>query len=783
MVLFKASGTGTVVSVEWDFGDGVKLINTTSQEASHTFLKSGDLTVTVTLVGAAGDRVAATATVKVLPSLLEVAIDQTGNPDQPLLRSARVRFAARVVTPFSDHIRAAQTPAGLRYRWTFSDGATSDASAPAHVFEAAGDHDVTLAVTDAQGRVVTAKRVVTVNGDIRPTMIQTNLGGSGASNDGAMSLLGSPDGMARDKDGSVYVLDFANTVIRKVAPNGEVSDFAGASGVPGFLDGTGGEARLGNLAHGLTIDAAGTLYFSDGGALRSVSSGGVVKTFDKAVLVDNDEAELKRNWIVDGLAAAPDGTLYFMDSSRVMKLKDGKVSVLAGSLEHTVARVDGPGAQARFGRMSAMTMRPDGKLVLLDSCYGVRTIDPDGRVGTLIPDADTSKTPNQFNACSQQGRSLAAMADGRVLMLWDSSLRVIEADGSVRTVAFPLGGEHVMAVNATTAWVSNQQRHIIEWVRLDNGSHGTQLGRPSDIGEAVPALAPTVPAYVEPWQSIAIDQNGKVLFTYFGEIHRYDAATKSSQKLAAGSGPAMLDGLPGNAQVVAAVHVATDAAGNLYFTDSYRAIRRMAASDGAIRTLSGSSTGGTADGPGVGARFEQISDMTAAADGTVYVIDKRRRLVRVRPDGETTTLLTLPEEVTTGMAVTPSGQLLVAYQGLLRRLEHDNSLTTIAGELYGTTPQLPLARRLSTSAQPLVSSSGQVYLIDWSAKQRVLRRLEADGSFVDLAQDGPLALALVDGHGPVELSFSFSRAAFMPDGRLMVWAGQPHSWWTLDGLR
>src|SRR5688500_12946994 len=65
-------------------------------------------------------------------------------------------------------------------------------------------------------------------------------------------------GVVVESDGSAYVLESSNHVVRKVSVAGIVSNFAGSTGASGSADGTGSAARL-YQPEGIAIDGSGNL--------------------------------------------------------------------------------------------------------------------------------------------------------------------------------------------------------------------------------------------------------------------------------------------------------------------------------------------------------------------------------------------------------------------------------------------------------------------------------------------------------------------------------------------
>lgn len=76
------------------------------------------------------------------------------------------------------------------------------------------------------------------------------------------SLFNHPRQICFDNKGNLYVADGMNHVIRKVSPDGIVSTVVGIAGVKGYRDGSPDEAMF-NQPDGVAIDDEGTIYIAD----------------------------------------------------------------------------------------------------------------------------------------------------------------------------------------------------------------------------------------------------------------------------------------------------------------------------------------------------------------------------------------------------------------------------------------------------------------------------------------------------------------------------------------
>jgi len=205
-----------------------------------------------------------------------------------------------------------------------------------------------------------------------------------------------PAGLASDAAGNVYFADPGN-VIGLANAKGAISAYAGTpglngAGTPGFVDGTGGAARF-NTPNDVALDAGGNLYVADSGnhAIRKIAPGGIVTTLagNGATGYADGTGAAARFAYPTGLALDAAGNIFVADSGNntIRKVAPGgAVTTIAGDgSASNVGYVDATGASARFNGAFRIAVAPNGDLYVSDKGNGaIRVVTQAGVVSTLI---------------------------------------------------------------------------------------------------------------------------------------------------------------------------------------------------------------------------------------------------------------------------------------------------------------------------------------------------------------------------------------------------------------
>jgi NHL repeat len=264
----------------------------------------------------------------------------------------------------------------------------------------------------------------------------TTIAGFGASGYvdgvGTSAKFSTPEGIAIDATGNLYVTDVLNHCIRKITPAGVVNTFAGnGTAGAGYVDGTGTSARF-NAPTGIAIDGAGNLYVSDSSnrRIRKISPLGEVSTLAGSGVVGNlDGAGTAATFTRPfGLTLDGSGNLYVTDigSNLLRKISPaGAVTTLAGT-EGTAGVVDGVGTAAQFKAPAFPSLDAAGNLYVSD--YGghtLRKVTPAGVVTTVAGSADLRGSDNGTGANARFFNPFSLLVKGTTVYVADHSNFVI----------------------------------------------------------------------------------------------------------------------------------------------------------------------------------------------------------------------------------------------------------------------------------------------------------------------------------------------------------------------
>jgi len=229
------------------------------------------------------------------------------------------------------------------------------------------DNSGNMYVADKDNHVI---RKISSGGAV--TTIAGTVNREGAINGtGTSAKFYSPENMVFDNDGNMYIADTDNHLIRKMTPAGEVTTFAG-SGDRGKINSTGTAASFSNPI-GLVINSlTGDIYVAEYGnhLIRKIAPDGRVSTFAGNGIPGNsngtgESASFDRPY---GLTIDNLGNLYLSDANNVIKkiTPAGKVYTIAGSLRVPPASNDGLALKAAFYTPIGLTFDNNSNLYVAD---------------------------------------------------------------------------------------------------------------------------------------------------------------------------------------------------------------------------------------------------------------------------------------------------------------------------------------------------------------------------------------------------------------------------------
>jgi len=579
----------------------------------------------------------------------------------------------------------------------------------------------------------------------------------------AAAQLDRPAGVALDAAGNLYIADSGNHRVRRIAPDGTISTFAG-TGVEGF-GGDGGPAAAAALngPFGVAVDAAGSVYFTDTFNVR-------VRVVDPPA---DDHGESAACATPLALGAPMPGRIEFgvdEDWFRLELTEPASVAIYTTGALDTVGSVissgepilskDDGGEGYNFHIEAEW---PEGVYYIRVESYGMGAgpYRLHARRFADVKLGDTGETVRLW-ATAEDGWTLDRVTDAP----FASGGEVAVSNGA--RYALTLGADGVWTASAVTPPAGSCEAPRPWTINTFAGT-----GVTADFGDGGPA---TEAAFNRP-SGVAVDGAGNVYVAdaLNHRIRRIDPDGTIETFAGTGASGYGGDGDPATqARLNWPNGVAVDTVGNVYVADyGNNRIRRIRA-DGTIETFAGAGQPGSTGDGGLAtqARLNWPTGVAVDTAGNVYVAEYvGNRIRRIRADGMIETFAGTGQSGSSGdggpateaqinrpfgLAVDASGNMYIADQDnhRIRRIAPDGIMDTVAGTGSagaggdgGRATEAALNRPVGVA----VDAAGRVYVADAGnnrvrrfAPGEIIETIAGTGSAGFGGDGGPAELAQLD---------------------------------------
>jgi uncharacterized protein (TIGR03437 family) len=274
-------------------------------------------------------------------------------------------------------------------------------------------------------------------------VVETSVGsGQPGFNGDSVTAVGArlltPQGIAMDQAGDLFIADTGNSLVRQSTPAGMVTTPAGTGGL-GFA-GDGGPATSATLWEpaSLAVDGAGTIYIADtlNDRIRKVSPAGTITTLQSGIVRPS------------GLALDQSGNLYVAEAGRDRILRvdpSGVVTTVAGLADSPGFSGDGgPAVSAQIDSPSHIALDASGTLYIADTGNNrIRKVTSKGVISTLAGNDGSLSLPqgvavdgsgDVYIADTGNHRILSVGSGGVVEMLAGTGIAGFNGDGGLASL-------------------------------------------------------------------------------------------------------------------------------------------------------------------------------------------------------------------------------------------------------------------------------------------------------------------------------------------------------------
>ena len=586
----------------------------------------------------------------------------------------------------------------------------------------------------------------------------------------------SPQGVAVDSAGNLYIADTADNEVVKVTPDGTLSIIAGQGPMlPGAP--TPGPATSSNLwgPQGVAVDSAGNVYIADtdNNTIDKVTPDGTL-----SIIAGQDvfhpgpptpgPATSSDLWFPTAVAVDSAGNVYIADTrnDEVEKVTpDGTLSIIAGE-GHPGTPTPGPATSSRLEVPSGVAVDSAGN-VYISSSYdqavysAVVKVTPGGTLSIIAGNgANAFETPGPATSSSLYGpEGLAVDGSGNVYIAdtGNDAVEKVTPGGTLSVIAGigPLTLNDPTEAAPPTPGPATSSNLGYPWgVAVDgSGNVYTADGFNNEIEKVTPdgtlsiiagtgskgppTPGPATSSQLNSPHGVAVDSAGNLYIadTFNNEVEKVTPDGTLSIIAGTGSQGPPTPGPATSSQLSLPGGVAVDSAGNVYIADTGNEEIEKVAPGGTLSIIAGNgSQGPPIPGPATSSHFLVPEGVAVDGAGNVYIADTENSTVeKVTPGGTlsviagcggppgppvrgpaTKSCLGYPR----GVGVDSAGNVYIAdtFNNTIDKVTPDGTLSIIDGLGYGDfSPVVPGAATESGTANPAgvaVDSAGNIYIAD-----------------------------------------------------------------------
>ena len=613
--------------------------------------------------------------------------------------------------------------------------------------------------------------ITTVAGDGQPAF-------AGDGGPALQASLQNPYALIPDRARNLYIADYNNHRIRRVAPDGVITTVAG-TGTAGFSgdNGPATAAQL-NRPYGLALDAAGNLYIADSynHRIRRVTPAGVITTVAGTGTAgysgDNGPASSARLYYPYGITLDAAANLYIGENgnNRVRKVTpEGVITTAAGTGVNGFSGDGGPSTSAQLSNPMGVEVDPTGNLYIAD--YGnhrVRRVGTDGVISTMAGSGVRGYGGDGGPAASAQmdnPRSLALDGAGNLYIAdtGNECIRRVTRAGTISTLAgrawYGFSGDGGSASQAKLSAVRGVAVDAAGEVYIaDTFNHRIRRVISSATGGPLTIIT----AFSLPGGTAGVAYSATLAAAGGATPYRWSLVSgELPPGLSLDASAGTLRGTPARAGNFALTLRVTDSAGTAV-TKPFAITLSWRASTGVISTVAGSGVRGYAGdgGPATAARLNYPYEVVTDAAGNLYIGDYwNHRIRKVTRDGLISTVAGTGEQgfegdggpATAAQLNGPNGITLDAQGNLyvsdqrnqrIRKIDSAGVITTVAGNgLQGFAGDggPATSAQLSTPGSLAVDAAGNLLITDYGNSR--IRKVTPEGIITTVAGSGTAGFA------------------------------------------